>query len=1177
MKVTRIVAFWAVSLFFGGLFALPFSQRVNAAPGGYVTLAGQVLPVPANARYLGLASASEQINLAVALPLRNQAALEGLIKRLYDPADSLYGEYLTPESFAEGYGATQADYDAVKTFLQSSGLTVTREFSNRLLISASGSAGAVESAFNVHFLKFQSVSGHIFHSIDADPAVPGDIAPKIKAIVGLDTSIQPVRFTHNVFEADKSLRPATLTGPDSSFGPTDLKTAYGLSPAALTAAGLSGTLDGSGQAVALIDLGGSYKDSDILVYTSYFSSYFGSNYTPPLAPISIDGYTPIYTGDWAGETTLDVECVLNMAPNLTKLLVFNSPGDFYSYLDTLSAVATDTTDTGTGSVANVVSMSLCWPESSLASYYEGVEAPFHEEFAAQGQTAVAASGDWSEYGDYGWGASTPPASDIAVNDPASQPYVTGVGGTTLTVDNGGAWKNEVVWNNSYNDQIYGGVTGGGVSSYWPTPDYQSLYIPNSNTSGYSTMMRNVPDVALDADSWYSPYAYYGQGAWAATGGTSAATPTWAGFIALVNQERAIKGHGNLGFANPLLYRLASGSSYSADFHDIVSGTMTLSGGLTLLGAAPGYDCATGWGSLNGANLMSDLIAIHNLATTTKLTYSAPASNYGTPVTFMATINPSVRDGDTVLFYNNGVKFDAATTSGSVATATTSTLPLGADNITARYIGNATVAPSASSVLTETVLIGRPTTAIASTVNPSTYGGSVAFTATINPSVPDGETVTFYDGAMSKAAIGTGTTSGGVATLNTSALGAGGHTIWAKYAGDANFTYSWSGSLAQTVNKATPVIAVTSSPNASNYGSSVTLTATSSFLVPNGETVTFYDGSTSIGTGATVGGIAKFATNVLAAGAHNLTARYPGDANYAASNSAGETQTVVISHPTTTLVSSQNPSSAGASLTLTGTISPSVPNGETVTFFDGASSKVAIGTALTSGNVAKLTTSSLAAGSHTLWAEYAGDANHAYSWSTGLAQSVVKSGTKTTLASSLNASNYSAAVTFTASIGSSVPNGETVTFYDGAASIGTGKTSAGKATFTTNALALGNHAITAGYPGDTNNLASTSSVLTQIVVMCHPTATLVSSLNPSSVGKSVTFTATVSPTVPDGEIVTFYDGATSKKSIGTGKTSGGVAKLTTSALTAGAHTIWAEYAGDANFAYCWSSGLAQTVQ
>jgi len=759
---------------------------------------------------------------------------------------------------------------------------------------------------------------------------------------------------------------------------------------------------------------------------------------------------------------------------------------------------------------------------------------------------------------------------------------------------------------------------------------------------------------------------------------------------------------------------------------------------------------------------SERCAASQTATTTTLTSTPNASIYGASVTFTATISPSVPAGETVTFYDSGTQIGTGTTASSKATFVTAALIVGSHSITATYSGDSNYATSTSSVLTQSVVICHPTTALASALNPSTKGASVTFTATINQSVPNGETVTFYQGVSSKTSIGTGTTSGGVAMLAISTLALGSNTIWAYYPGDSNYAYSWSGSVVQTVNQAPTATTLASSVNPSAYGGSVTFTASISPSVPNYETVTFYDGGASIGTGATSGGAATLTTSSFAAGTHNITASYPGDTNYVASTSSaltqtvnqattttgissspnpsgygasvtfnawvrpigpnGETitfydgstqigtgttsggsaslttlalavgshsvtaaytgdatyapstssaltQTVNIVQPVTVLTSSLNPSTFGSAVTFSASVSPSVPNGESVTFYQGAGSKTAIGSGMISGGVATLTTTALAQGGYTIWAYYPGDSNFHYSWSSPLTQTVNQAPATTTLASPVNPSTFEESVTFTATVSPSVPdweivtfyyggvslgtgytsggiaalttyglpvgcssvtasypgdsnyaastssaleqtvnpdstftgieslpnpsnygdsvtftawvrpivpNGETVTFYDGGEPIGAGTISGGTAMFSTSTLALGPHSITAGYNDDADYESSMSSTLTQTVDTCHPTTTLVSSMNPSALGSAVTFTATITPSVPDGESIIFYDGVVSKATIGTGTTSGGVATFTTSALALGSHTISAQYVGDANYAYSWSAGLPQSV-
>jgi hypothetical protein len=221
--------------------------------------------------------------------------------------------------------------------------------------------------------------------------------------------------------------------------------------------------------------------------------------------------------------------------------------------------------------------------------------------------------------------------------------------------------------------------------------------------------------------------------------------------------------------------------------------------------------------------------------------------------------------------------------------TTSSLPVGSDSITATYGGTGNYSASTSSPLIQTVShILKTTTTLASSLNPSTYGQSVTFTATVSPAVPNDESVTFYNGG---AKLGTGWTAGGIATLTTSALAAGTYSITAAYIGDANYPSSTSSSLMQTVNQAATTTTLVSSLNPSSFGQSVTLTATVSPSLPNGETVTFYNSGVSIGAGTTSGGIATLTTSSLPAGSDSVTAAYAGDANYVGSTSSALTQVV----------------------------------------------------------------------------------------------------------------------------------------------------------------------------------------------------------------------------------------------------------------------------------------------
>jgi Big-like domain-containing protein len=280
-------------------------------------------------------------------------------------------------------------------------------------------------------------------------------------------------------------------------------------------------------------------------------------------------------------------------------------------------------------------------------------------------------------------------------------------------------------------------------------------------------------------------------------------------------------------------------------------------------------------------------------------------------------------------------------------------------------------------------------------------------------------------------------------------------------------------------------------------------------------------------------------------------------------------------PTTTaLASSPNPSSVGDNVLFTATVSPSAATG-TVQFFDGASS---LGIATLSGGTVSLSTSTLSAGSHSITAVYGGDATSAGSVSSVLTQNVngIAIGTATSLASSPNPSTFGQSVALTAVVspmtGTGTPTGS-VTFAEGATVLGSSTLDAtGRATISTSSLTAGTHSLTARYNGDSTYSGSSSAPVSQTVNKANTTTTVASSRNPSTVGRSVTFTAAVTPVNATG-VMQFFDGAAL---IGTATLSHGTATLTTSSLSIGSHSITAGYGGDVNDNGSTSSVLTQTV-
>jgi len=480
-------------------------------------------------------------------------------------------------------------------------------------------------------------------------------------------------------------------------------------------------------------------------------------------------------------------------------------------------------------------------------------------------------------------------------------------------------------------------------------------------------------------------------------------------------------------------------------------------------------------------------------TTTTLTSTPNPSLAGQAVTLSTTVTavaPAVGiPTGTVTFRDGATPIGTVTLVNGSASLVTSTLTTGNHSLTAVYNGSQNFLTSTSPAVTQ-VVNSQTTTSLTAPPNPSVIGQAVTLTAVVSPvapgtGVPTG-TVTFRDGATVLATV---TLVNGSASFVTSTLAVGSHSLTAAYSGGGNFLASTSAVVAHTVNPGSTSTSLTSTPNPSTLGQTVTLSATVSAVapavgIPTG-TVTFRDGATSLGVVTLVNGSASFQTAALAVGSHPLTATYNGSATFATSTSPVVTQIVNAPAPaatSTSLTSTPNPSTTGQAVTLSATVTSaaSVPTG-TVTFRDGAT---VLGTVTLVNGSASLVTSTLAAGSHPLTAAYNGSATFAVSTSavvTQLVNAPAAAATSTSLTSTPNPSTTGQAVTLTATVTSAagVPTG-TVTFRDGATALGTVTLVNGSASFVTSTLAAGSHPLTAAFNGSAAFAASTSPTVIQVV-------------------------------------------------------------------------------------------------
>ncbi len=548
----------------------------SANPVAHVRLGGYIpLAKIRSAHLIEQNDPSEAIPITFVMRLRNETGLNNFLRRVSDPKDQEYGHYLTSQEFTERYGPSESDYSDVKQFATASGLTITRTCDDRLLLDATGSARKVEAAFGTHILHYQEADGHIFRAPSTNPCVPSDLQSKILCVIGLDTATVRRSFSQSIpvdqqVQLGFSLPLPNTTGSGVGGGlkPNDITRAYNLE-------GLS--LPGYGQTLGLFELDG-YRQSDINQYEAKYALPNVPIYPFPVSPFNGS------PGKNTGEVALDIELQVALTPNIYQIYVYEGENNDNGILDTFHQIAQD-------NIAKVISVSWGAPEADTSERVKTGENEIFQKMEAQGQTVCAASGDHGAGSGY---------LSLNVNDPASQPLVLSVGGTTLFTNGpGGSFNHESAWNDGVHTTYPQGqksvdfwAGGGGVSKDWPQPDYQT-------GSGAAAGGRNVPDVSLnsDLDNGYSDYF---NGSWYLTGGTSAAAPLWASFLSIVNQERHWSGLPVIGFANPAIYQIAESGKNYLDFHDIREGNNGY------YPAVAGYDDATGWGSFIGSNLVADL-------------------------------------------------------------------------------------------------------------------------------------------------------------------------------------------------------------------------------------------------------------------------------------------------------------------------------------------------------------------------------------------------------------------------------------------------------------------------------------------------------------------------------------------------------------------------------------------
>lgn len=581
--------------------------RAVAAPSEPLVAVARPASVPEplrEAQPLGRLAAGTRLTVALALPWRNSDALETLIHQLNDPADPLYKKFLTHAQFVARFAPTEADYAALESWAKANGLSVVGTTPSRSLLIVSGSRDAVEAGFHVQLNRYRLATGRVVYANDAAPELPQSIAARVASVVGLTD--YPQRHPDYVLKDFSGPRANPLvagevgTGPGGGLTPADIRSVYNINP--LYAPSPGPGLDGTGQTIALYEQNG-YDPADIAAYAKAYGLP-----APNLTNITIGAYSGAVTDPGTqGEVTLDIELVLAVAPK-ANILVYEfdskSTDPNVNGVVLLTKIADDDR-------AQVVSESYGLAEEDADFGQERIpESIVFQKMMAQGQSMLASSGDNAAYLQIQSDPIAPTAYQISVSDPASQPLVTAVGGTTLPtapiVGGVATYGSETTWFTSGLPVTTAAPTptggGGGESKFWTKPDYQA-------GQGASATMRDLPDVSLDADpnTGYSiflasqgPLSLNGVTGFDIVGGTSASCPLWAAFLVLVNQQRQIDSLPPIGFANPNIYTAAEGPNYGADFHDINDGSTN-----GVYKAGFGFDDCTGWGSFIAANLLPE--------------------------------------------------------------------------------------------------------------------------------------------------------------------------------------------------------------------------------------------------------------------------------------------------------------------------------------------------------------------------------------------------------------------------------------------------------------------------------------------------------------------------------------------------------------------------------------------
>ena len=510
---------------------------------------------PKDAKRVGQISPDERLEVTVRLRRKPGA---GVPKSGAKP--------LTREQFRAAYGADPADVEKVEQFANEHGLDIVQSSISQRAVRLSGTVVAMQAAFGVQFRSYKTPQiKQAFRGRTGTISVPKELVKVIEGIFGLDNRPQACPHFH-VRPIKKGLMPRADAAKPMT--PPQVAKLYNFPP----------NLNGSGQCIAILELGGGFRAKDLTVY---FKSLGIKK--PNVTAVSVSGGHNEPDGptkDANGEVMLDIEVAGAVAPG-AKIAVYFAPNTDEGFLGALNAAIHD-------SVRNPLVISISWG-SAEANWTDQAKSDFDSacaDAAAMGITITASAGD------HGAPDSDDPAEKRANADfPASSPNVLACGGTRL-IGNATGISSETVWNSHD-----GWATGGGVSEFFALPAYQiGVGVPKSSNPG-GKAGRGVPDICGNADS-DTGFIVRVDGSSQVIGGTSAVSPLWAGLVAILNSGRPQP----VGFITPKLYALKSSSNALRDITDGDNGVNNVTG----YNAMAGWDACTGLGSPHGANLLAAL-------------------------------------------------------------------------------------------------------------------------------------------------------------------------------------------------------------------------------------------------------------------------------------------------------------------------------------------------------------------------------------------------------------------------------------------------------------------------------------------------------------------------------------------------------------------------------------------